>query len=507
MSSRVPTSVLCLSCAVVLLFAQTIAGQSKKASSPSPLKLAQTQIAKHDLKSAEDTIWTVLSADPNSADALLLLGTIRAEQQRYSEAETLFQRVVQLEPNSAPSRIDLGKTYLTENKLPDAIEQYQAAEKLAPQNVEVRVTLGRLYASNGEFASALTTLDAIPSARFPVEATPIRVGCLLALGRQAEAMRQADQVKNPALNLALAEVFVTSKLSAEALKLLNNAAASGKGPPARFYFVRAKAYDQAGNQTAAEENFNQALALQPSSEEFLLTSAEMYSREGKHEAAFQLLQTAYKLDPTSPSVLRPLILEASFAQKTAEVQDAAERLAANSSEPRDLFIAADVFLMNARQDEAVPLLEKYLQKNPNDPRAWVGLGMGYEDMKRFDDAQKAFERAIKEDPKFADAEYQLGVLISLSGNSAAALEHFQNAVQINPDHAPSLERLGNSYLQAGQFEKARDVLLKSETLDPRNRKVEYGLALAYTKLGNREEAKIHMEKFEKAGPIGATEKK
>ena len=238
-----------------------------------------------------------------------------------------------------------------------------------------------------------------------------------------------------------------------------------------------------------------------------MTSAELYSREGKHDDALQLLQSAYKVDSTSPKVLRPLILEASFAHKIADVQDAAERLAANSNEPQDLFVAADVFLMNTRQDEAVPLLEKYLEKNPNDPRAWVGLGMGYEDMKRFDDAQKAFQRAIKEDPKFADAEYQLGVLISLSGNSAAALEHFQNAVQINPNHAPSLERLGNSYLEAGQFEKARDVLLKSETLDPQNRKVEYGLALAYTKLGNREEAKIHMEKFEKAGPIGSTEPK
>jgi hypothetical protein len=33
------------------------------------------------------------------------------------------------------------------------------------------------------------------------------------------------------------------------------------------------------------------------------------------------------------------------------------------------------------------------------------------------------------------------------------------------------------------------------------------LALVYGKLGNREEARIHMDRFEKAGPIGATEKK
>jgi len=508
MSSRVPINFIVSFLVALLLANFAVAQSSKPRSKPaSPLAQAKAELAKHELKSAEDSIWKVLSSDPNNPEALLLLGMVRGEQQRFSEAETLFQRVVELDPKSASGHLYLGKTYLTENKIPEATEQYKQAEELVPENLEVRVTLARLYAAGGEFADAISTLNGIPPAHFPVEAIPVKVGCLLALGRQQEAIKLAQEVKAPALDLALAEVFVTSKLPTEALKLLTAAAASGKRPPPRFYFIKAKALDAAGDSSGALENFQKALALEPDSEEFLLTTAELYARQEKHAQAFEMLQRAYKLDHDSLKVLRPLILEASFAGKSVDVQDQAQQLADESDDPRDLFIAANVFLTNTRQDEAVPLLEKYLQKVPNDPRAWVGLGIGYEDLKRFDDAQKAFENALKADPKFADAEYQIGVLLSLNGNSASATQHFEHAVEINPNHAPSLERLGNFYLETGQFDKARDVLLKSETLDPKNRKVEYGLALAYSKLGNRDEAKVHMERFEKAGPIGATEKK
>jgi hypothetical protein len=50
-------------------------------------------------------------------------------------------------------------------------------------------------------------------------------------------------------------------------------------------------------------------------------------------------------------------------------------------------------------------------------------------------------------------------------------------------------------------------LLRAESIAPQQRETEYDLALVYGKLGNREEAKAHMEKFQKAGPIGSTEKR
>lgn len=509
MSSRGQINLLLLLVIAIFMSPDLASAQhgTKTTAAVSPLTQAQARLAKHDLVGAENAVWTVLNSDPTNARALLLLGVIRDEQQRYSEAEAVLEKAEQLAPKSAEAHIYLGKTYLAENKLPEATQQFDAAETLDPHNTDIRLNLARLYAANGEFASALTTLNGIPSARFPAEGVPIKVGSLLALGRTEEAVQVASGATSPALQLAVAEVFVSSKMPQQALKFLATAEASGKRPPPRFYFIKGKALDQDGNAAAAIENFQKALSLEPNSEEFMLATAELYARENKHAQAYELLQRAHKADPDSLAVLRPMVLEGVFANKSSDVQDAAEELAKKSSDPRDLFVVADVLIKNTRQDEAIPLLQKYLEKFPDDPRAWVGLGLGYEDRKQFSEAENAFERALQADPKFAEAEYQIGVLKSVSGDSSAAIPHYERAIQFDPNHLQALTKLGGLYLQSGDLNKALAVLLKAESINPDDRQTEYSLALAYAKLGKREEAKVHMERFQSKGPIGSVVKK
>ena len=99
------------------------------------------------------------------------------------------------------------------------------------------------------------------------------------------------------------------------------------------------------------------------------------------------------------------------------------------------------------------------------------------------------------------------MIADLAGNSSLAMQDYEKALAMDPNHLHLLTKLGKLYMQAGQFEKAREVLVKAEAVDPDDRQTEYALALVYSKLGNREEARVHMERFQKKGPIGATEKK
>src|SRR5581483_8156925 len=162
MNSRGRIKVLVWITAAIITFTGSGVSQTSKSrtTAKSPLNQARSELARHDLKSAEASVWKVLTSDPNNAEGLLLLGVIRDEQQRYPEAEAVLQRAAQLDPKLAAVHVYLGKTYLSENKLPESLEEYKQAEELAPNDVEVRVTLARLYAASGDFASALTALKA-----------------------------------------------------------------------------------------------------------------------------------------------------------------------------------------------------------------------------------------------------------------------------------------------------------------------------------------------------------
>src|SRR5260370_21339960 len=139
MSSRVQTSASYFILIAALLTGSHVFCQKSNshtsAKAASPLADARRLLAKNDLKSAEDSIWKVLSSDPNNSAGLLLLGVVRGEQQRNSEAEDLFQRVRQLPPTSSLARVYLAKIYLTENKLPETTRQYKEAQKIHPQNM------------------------------------------------------------------------------------------------------------------------------------------------------------------------------------------------------------------------------------------------------------------------------------------------------------------------------------------------------------------------------------
>jgi len=109
-------------------------------------------------------------------------------------------------------------------------------------------------------------------------------------------------------------------------------------------------------------------------------------------------------------------------------------------------------------DDAVTQLEAELAKQPNEPEGWRLLGKSYAALQRYDDAQKAFERAVQLLPTDADllvetAQARLfnNVERKLDAQSMALLD---KAIAINPDHQRALWFLGLAQRQEGKHAEA-----------------------------------------------------
>jgi tetratricopeptide (TPR) repeat protein len=473
------------------------------ASRKSVLATAESELSRGHLENAENSLWSLLSAEPKNEKALLLLGTIRERQQRYPEAETLFRRVLELEPDSkGPQAIvahkKLAGLSLIQGKQDAALEQYTQIQKLAPNDPEVALGLARLYTASGQFADALTSLESIPQNRLPVAGLPVKAACLLALGRDQEAIKLTIAARNsPAAEMDLAEIFLEAKLPDQSLKSLELAASGFKTVPAHYYYLRGRALQAKDERTAALASFQKAKEIDPSSADALLGISEIYAVQNKHTAAFEALQRANKIAPDSAAVLRGLVIQAvESGHHEAALAAAQDLMRMNSDVPEDWYLAGAAMLQERDPTDAATTLEKYTAARSGDAKGWLGLGMAYTQLQRYSDARKALETSVRFDPTLGEAEYQLGLVSRSEGKSLEAIQHTERAVQLQPANTKALVNLGTLYLETGKLESAQNVLEQAARMNPNDLETEYNLGLVLNKLGKTEEARAHMLRYQ-----------
>ena len=119
-------------------------------------RLAEAVQAINDdqLSRAEQLLNSVLAALPNDADALNLLGVVRAKQERTAEAERLFRRALASSPSHLGAHINLSELLTTTNRSAEALPILIRAHKLAPDRSEINLKLGMLYADKRDFQQA-----------------------------------------------------------------------------------------------------------------------------------------------------------------------------------------------------------------------------------------------------------------------------------------------------------------------------------------------------------------
>jgi Tfp pilus assembly protein PilF len=133
--------------------------------------------------------------------------------------------------------------------------------------------------------------------------------------------------------------------------------------------------------------------------------------------------------------------------------------------------------------------------NPADASAHYNLGLIHQQRGDLDAARDRFERAIQIDENEIDAHYQLGRIARQQQRLGDAIRHFEQVVTREPGHAQHeiWREVGSTYIEAGQFEDARNALeqfLEKRSSDPEGL---YLMGRAHAGLGDKREAASLME--------------
>jgi Flp pilus assembly protein TadD len=122
-----------------------------------------------------------------------------------------------------------------------------------------------------------------------------------------------------------------------------------------------------------------------------------------------------------------------------------------------------------RHNEASQKFEKAIELNRKQvfPSPWPSLNLGtmlYR-LGRVEEAESYLREAVGDDPKLAQAQYQLGALLESRGESERAIEHLKQAAELDPADPKPHYALGRLYRRRGDEQKARAALARFSELE------------------------------------------
>ncbi len=193
------------------------------------------------------------------------------------------------------------------------------------------------------------------------------------------------------------------------------------------------------------------------------------------------LRRALAERPGDPELLWRLAGIEADAGRLSEAAEALQALAGTHPTPDVLERLGLVLNRLGRHREALPVLRRVLDLQPERATAWNSAGEALGNLGRIRDAADAFARAVRWRPDFAHAHYNLGLALRAAGKNKGALGALGKAAELSPNAAEPLQSLGHLLHSLGRYEQAVRCFRRLVELRPDD-------AVAHTSLG----AALHM---------------
>jgi tetratricopeptide (TPR) repeat protein len=135
--------------------------------------------------------------------------------------------------------------------------------------------------------------------------------------------------------------------------------------------------------------------------------------------------------------------------------------------------------------------------NPASDIGCLNMGIALLNMRRYDDARQILEKSVERDPQNARAWYSLALLARATGDSVSVHDDFQKVAAIDPNDPGTQYFLGYLATQDQKYEQAVAAFQRAIELDPLHISAEFGLSQAEQDLGHADAAKADLARFQR----------
>lgn len=415
------------------------------------------QMAKLEMKEAEETFRAVIAKYPDFTAAQVNLARVLAMTGRQDDAEQVLKALVTKQPTAEPALSMLASTFAQSGRMPQAVNLLENARRSDLKNVRVTASLGDLYIRSGTPQKALDLVGGENAATaLTTEMLSLRAAAQLALGQKKDARTTyADLLKkDPSIVGARRELV--------ALQI------------------------EAGDFESARGLLTAGIVAAPRNYQLYQDLAMIDLRATGIDAA---LATADRLMGQDRDFTLIRALKGDIFMAANRAQDAINAYKdAMAAAPSGALVArlAAAELRGQQADDAVKVLADWIAKNPEDLAAHEQLGEIFIGLNKLPEAAATLEKIIKVKPHDAVALNNLAWVYQQTGD-ARAQDMARQAYILAPG-AQTADTLGWILTSSGKADTGVTLLRQASTEAKNDPRVQYHFAVALKENGLKAEA-------------------
>jgi len=127
-----------------------------------------------------------------------------------------------------------------------------------------------------------------------------------------------------------------------------------------------------------------------------------------------------------------------------------------------IFSMAQKLAASGWKGEAIDFYQTVLREDPHRKQAWLELAGLVGNLEQRSWQHEILQNAIKQNPNFPEAFFELGVLMRGMGNPRGAVQAFRQTISLSSKHTAAYRELAATLAWYGNFEEARRVLNRAE---------------------------------------------
>jgi tetratricopeptide (TPR) repeat protein len=409
--------------------------------------LAKLHMDAGNYKEAADLLEQFVKGHPDSDSALQTLGEAYSNLQEYVKSADAYKRAAELDPDDIEIKKAEAQAMFLADNLDEATKLYQELAKAAPDDGVSLLRLGQIYRREMKYDLARQYLQKAAQS-FP-DSLEVQLNLVMLdhdEGRLEEALKRANDIVRKTeksngrynegekqnrriflinqgmLNQTLGNYDAAVKTFQEIKNLTNE-------KDGRIDALIIETYRMARNLDRAQQYSDQSLIQNPGNRQLEMVHADLIAERGRVDEGIKALQQLQKGTDADLDVL------------SAQVS---------------------VYQRAKKYDQAQNVLNTAIQRFPNQEQVYFLQGALDEKQKKFNDAEKAFRKALElenDDPAVLN---YLGYMFAERGvrlDEAQSL--VEKAVKAEPTNGAYLDSLGWVYFKQNRLDLAEEYLKKA----------------------------------------------